>query len=204
MSEMKRGDAKRQALLQATAGLIMEKGLAGLTTREIAERAGSTERTLFKQFGSKEGLVTAVLDMIAKVQMAQSGFATLAADPPRDLDSFEAWHRQLLTERVTSAPADVGRLFLLEIIQNDSFKARYSDVWIEGVWKPVVACLEALRAAGEMDAAAPTRLVAHSFLSLNLGYLVARLNIAPRLDWDVERDAADIAALFRRAVAPAA
>lgn len=200
---MKRGDAKRLALLQATAGLIMEKGLAGVTTREIAERAGSTERTLFKQFGSKEGLVTAVLDMVAQAQMAQSGFATLAADPPRDLDSFETWHRALLTERSQATRPDVGRLFLLEIVQNDSFKARYSETWTEGVWKPLVACLDGLKAAGEIDASAPTRLLAHSFLSLNLGYLVARLNIAPQLDWDVDRDATGIAALFRRAVAPA-
>ena len=93
---MKRGEAKRLALLQATAGLIMEKGIAGVTTREIAERAGSTERTLFKQFGSKEGLLTDVLDMIANAQIAQSRFADLVTDPPLTLDAFELWHRRLL------------------------------------------------------------------------------------------------------------
>jgi AcrR family transcriptional regulator len=203
VSEIKRGEAKRLALLQATAGLIMEKGLTGVTTREVAERAGSTERTLFKQFGSKEGLLTSVLDLVARLQIAESGFAALA-DPPRTLDAFEAWHRHLLEERVSaSAPrSDVGRLFLLEIIQNDTFKARYSETWIESIWRPLAACLEGLKVAGEIDAALPIPLLAQNFMSLNLGYLVARLNVAPNFDWDTERDAASIAAFYRRAIAP--
>jgi AcrR family transcriptional regulator len=200
---MKRGEAKRLAFLQATAGLIMEKGLTAVTTREIAERAGSTERTLFKQFGSKEGLLTAVLDMVARTQIGESGFASLA-DSPRTLDAFEAWHASLLEERVTaSVPrTDVGRLFLLEILQNETFKARYSELWLTGMWGPLVACLDGLKAAGEIDTAQPTDLLAQNFMSLNLGYMVARLNVAPTYHWDTERDTAGIAAFYRRAIAP--
>lgn len=203
MSEMKRGEAKRLALLRATAGLIIEKGISAVTTREVAERADSTERTLFKQFGSKEGLLTAVLDMVARLQMAESGFASLS-DPPRTLDAFEAWHRDLLEERISaSAPrSDVGRLFLLEIIQNETFKARYSESWIENIWQPLVACLEGLQAAGEIDGGLPVPLLAQNFMSLNLGYLVARLNVAPGYAWDTERDVGGIAAFYRRAIAP--
>ncbi|HTU09888.1 MAG TPA: helix-turn-helix domain-containing protein [Allosphingosinicella sp.] len=203
MSELKRGEAKRLALLQATAGLIMEKGIAAVTTREVAERAGSTERTLFKQFGSKEGLLTEVLDHVARMQLAQSGFASLS-DPPRTLDAFELWHRQMLEERASATlpRTEVGRLFLLEILQNDAFKARYGESWLEALWRPLVACLDGLKAAGEVDDAQPTPLLAQSFLSLNLGYLVARLNVAPDYAWDTERDVAGIAGFFRRAIAP--
>lgn len=200
---MKRGEAKRLALLQATAGLIMEKGIAAVTTREVAERAASTERTLFKQFGSKEGLVTAVVDMVATAQVAQSRFTDLATDPPRTLDAFEQWHRELLCERVGSptARSHVGRLFLLEIIQNEAFKDRYSETWLAGIWVPLVRCLDALKAAGEIEDFADTRLIAQSFFSLNLGYLFASLQVAPQLEWDTARDAAGIAALFRRGIA---
>jgi AcrR family transcriptional regulator len=200
---MKRGEAKRLALLQATAGLITEKGIAAVTTREVADRAGSTERTLFKQFGSKEGLLTAVLDMVANAQIAKSRFADLARDPPQTLAAFERWHRELLGERLESptARSHVGRLFLLEIIQNEGFKARYSENWAAGIWQPLVRCLDALKAAGEIEDFAETRLIAHSFISLNLGYLLGRLQVAPQLEWDTERDAAGIAALFRRGIA---
>ena len=205
MTGGKRGEDKRTALIQATAALIMEKGIAATTTREIAERAGSTERTLFKQFGSKNGLLTAVVDIAAKGQLAQSGFATLASAPPPTLAAFEQWHRELLTERIGSQAtgSEVGRLFLLEIIQNEDFKQRYSGIWSDGVWKPLLNCLDRLKLAGEIDRAANTMLLAQSFLSLNLGYLVSRLNVAPRLDWDTTRDAASIAAFFRNAASPA-
>ena len=206
MSEIKRGEAKRAALLKATAGIIMEKGLGGTTTREIAERAGATERTLFKQFGSKEGLITAVLDMVAEAQITQSAFAELKQEPPATLDRFEAWHRRLLGERVASPTtrSDVGRLFMLEIIQNEGFRTRYSPLWIEGVLNPLLSCLQGLKAAGEIDPPVDIPLLAQCFFSLNIGYLVARLNVARGYAWDTERDAAGIAATFRKVLEPQA
>lgn len=196
---MKRGDAKRAALIEAAASILMEKGLAGLTTREIAERAGSTERTLFKQFGNKDGLIVEVLDRVAMAQMEQSLFTQLSSDPPRDWDAFEAWDRAMMIERVAAqgTRSEAGRMFLVEILQNPVFKARYSAAWIDRLWRPLVECLDGLKARGLIAEAADTRFLARSFLSLHLGYLVTRINIAPGLDWDNERDAADLAAYFR-------
>lgn len=198
---LKRGDAKRAALIQAAAAILMEKGLTGLTTREIAERANSTERTLFKQFGSKEGLVTEVLDRIALAQMDQSLFAQLAIDPPQDWDAFEAWDRAMILERVEAkgTRSDAGRMFLIEILQNPVFKARYSKPWIERLWRPLIACIDSLQAKRLIAADMDTRFLARSFLSLHLGYLVTRANIAPGLEWNSERDAAQLAAFFRAA-----
>ncbi len=196
---MKRGDAKRAALIEAAAAILMEKGLAGLTTREIAERAGSTERTLFKQFGNKDGLIVEVLDRIANAQMEQSLFTQLSSDPPRDWDAFEAWDRAMMAERVGAqgTRSEAGRMFLVEILQNPVFKTRYSAVWIDRLWRPLVECLDGLKARGLIADGADTRFLGRSFLSLHLGYLVTRINIAPDLDWDNERDAAELAAYFR-------
>ena len=51
----------KERLLEATFQLISEKGYLGATTREIAHRAGVTELTLFRHFGSKEKLFEEVL-----------------------------------------------------------------------------------------------------------------------------------------------
>lgn len=51
----------KEKLLEATFNLISEKGYLGATTREIAHRAGVTELTLFRHFGSKEKLFEEVL-----------------------------------------------------------------------------------------------------------------------------------------------
>lgn len=51
----------KERLLEATFNLISEKGYLGATTREIAQRAGVNELTLFRHFGSKEKLFEEVL-----------------------------------------------------------------------------------------------------------------------------------------------
>jgi AcrR family transcriptional regulator len=51
----------RQRILDATARLLREKGLARLTTREIAQTADAAEGSITKNFGGKLGLLTALL-----------------------------------------------------------------------------------------------------------------------------------------------
>lgn len=58
---MERADTKEK-LLKATLKLISEKGYLGATTREIAQGAGVTELTLFRNFGSKKKLFEEVLN----------------------------------------------------------------------------------------------------------------------------------------------
>jgi AcrR family transcriptional regulator len=64
--------ATRQTILEATAALFGEHGYKGTTTRAIAERAGVNEVTIFRKFGSKQGLLKALGEMWA-TKMA--GFA---------------------------------------------------------------------------------------------------------------------------------
>jgi AcrR family transcriptional regulator len=52
----------RERLLDTALTLISEKGYLGTTTREIAFRAGVTEITLFRHFGSKENLFQSILN----------------------------------------------------------------------------------------------------------------------------------------------
>lgn len=51
----------RQRLLEAAAAEFAEKGLAGATTRAIAARAGINEVTLFRHFGNRQELFSAVV-----------------------------------------------------------------------------------------------------------------------------------------------
>ena len=60
LTYMKKTDTKKR-LLEATLKLISEKGYMGATTREIAQEAGVTELTLFRNFGSKERLFKELL-----------------------------------------------------------------------------------------------------------------------------------------------
>jgi len=57
------GDAHaRERLLRAAADVFDRKGYAAASVREIVEQAGITKPVLYYHFGSKEGMLNAILD----------------------------------------------------------------------------------------------------------------------------------------------
>lgn len=60
-AERRGGSRTRDRILDAALELFGSKGFAGTRTRDIAKRAGVNEVTLFRTFGSKQGVYTAML-----------------------------------------------------------------------------------------------------------------------------------------------
>lgn len=53
-------------ILVATLELVAQRGYAATTTRAIAEKAGVNEVTLFRQFGSKQGIIRALGESVSQ------------------------------------------------------------------------------------------------------------------------------------------
>jgi AcrR family transcriptional regulator len=66
----------REAILEATLALLREVGVARLTTRDVAERAGVSEASVYYHYADKAGLLRAVFE--AGLQRLQR--ATLTGD----------------------------------------------------------------------------------------------------------------------------
>ena len=79
--------ATRQSLLDVTAKLYAEHGWLGTTTRRIAEAAGVNEVTLFRQFGSKEGLLLEAITLAARDHAA----ARLPESPALLAEELRTW-----------------------------------------------------------------------------------------------------------------
>lgn len=77
---VERGDAARnhKRLLDAAALLVAENGADGVTMEEVAVRAGVGKGTVFRRFGSRAGLMRALLDHSERE--LQSAF--LSGPPP--------------------------------------------------------------------------------------------------------------------------
>jgi len=56
------GDERRRRLINAAVELFSERGFGGVATKQIADAAGVNEALLFRDFGTKRGLYTAILD----------------------------------------------------------------------------------------------------------------------------------------------
>ncbi|MGO4888354.1 TetR/AcrR family transcriptional regulator [Anaerobacillus sp. MEB173] len=68
---------KREIIIQATIGLIIEKGYERTTTREIASEASMSFGSVFKYFGCKENILISVIesiyaDLLCKIQEFES------------------------------------------------------------------------------------------------------------------------------------
>lgn len=59
------GDGARGRLLRAAVEIFNRKGYAATSVREICEHAGLTKPALYYHFGSKEGVLTAILEAAA-------------------------------------------------------------------------------------------------------------------------------------------
>jgi AcrR family transcriptional regulator len=81
----------REQLLEAAVKVFANAGFRGATTRRIAQEAGVNEVTLFRQFGSKEGLILeAVLRAITRLQDE----AVLPAVPRNPAEELLDWTRR--------------------------------------------------------------------------------------------------------------
>jgi AcrR family transcriptional regulator len=66
------GDATRLALLDAAEELLITKGVAGITTRKVAEQAGVNQALVHYHFGTIEQLLLAVLERVSVAVKARS------------------------------------------------------------------------------------------------------------------------------------
>ncbi len=202
----RRGPAptKHLDVLWAAARLFSQRGVAQTSTREIAAAAQTTERTLFKHFGSKDGVVQAVISEAVVAHLAPTSLDALRQAIEAHGDDLASWHRALLTQRsaaLAQAP-ELTRLLLVELLGDDALRARFAATWTGAVWQPLLALLERLQHDGRVRRDIPAASLVRMFLSLNLGFLIGRHVLSPDLTWNDDAEVAAIAALFAAGTAP--
>ncbi|MEJ6020957.1 TetR/AcrR family transcriptional regulator [Ramlibacter sp. PS4R-6] len=202
----RRGPAptKHLDILWAAAQLFSRRGVAGSTTREIAAAANTTERTLFKHFGSKEGLVHAVIAEAVVAHIAPTSLEALRRAIEASADDLEGWHAELLKARSASLEENVEftRLLLVELLRDEQLREQFAKEWLAAVWEPLLALFRKLQREGRLRRDIGAEALVRMFLSLNVGHLVARHILAPDAQWDGAKDLAAVASFFARGAAP--
>jgi len=105
-TQQERREDTRQRLLSAARDVIAERGVAGASIDALAEAADRTSGALYAQFGSKEGLLLALLD---HWKDATSGAIAADFSSTADLDA----RLDSLWRNFVDPPADGGDSWLL-------------------------------------------------------------------------------------------
>lgn len=104
-----RGEARRQAFLDAARAIFLEKGYAATSMDEVVKHTGGSKASVYKYFGNKEGLFAAMF-----ADRCRAFLANLAI-PDQISDDLE--HTLMLfAERVLQASVDPERIAMLRAL----------------------------------------------------------------------------------------
>ena len=113
------GVAPRAAILDAAAELFVSQGLAATTTRQIAERVGIRQASLYYYFTGKDEILLELLTQSVRpsLQVAAALESQYRADPAAGLYALALTDVATLTQ----APHNVAVLYLMPEIQGEEF-----------------------------------------------------------------------------------
>ena len=197
-----RGEARRDAILQAAREIFLEKGYAGTSMDEVVQRTGGSKASLYKYFGSKEGLFAAMF-----ADRCQAFLANLAI--PETLSDNLEETLTLFAERVMSASVEPERIAMIRALaaEADRFPDLAEMVYASGPRYGLGLLADFLRrhaAAGLIRCDRP-EIAAIQFMETLKGHIQWRALLGlPALPDNIDRDAyiANAVRAFLRGYAP--
>ena len=93
-------DETQSKIIQATMDLVMERGYASTTTKDIASRAGINECTIFRKFKGKKEIVLSAMQLPQWNPKLSEDQFSYVGDLERDLCNFSRVYMEKVTPRM--------------------------------------------------------------------------------------------------------
>lgn len=168
-----KGEARRLRLLEVASQLLLELGYAQTSIQRIVQQAGGSAATAYQLFGSKEGMLAAVL----RFELDNMRAAVFLEIPP-GLALGPALHDlavRLLTYAVQPKSAALHRLLVSECHRLPQLAASLQLAVDEQVHAPLEQCLRLACERGELHIDDPRQ------AALTLGNLINGIAFHARL-----------------------
>lgn len=180
----------RDRILRAAATLFGAKGFHATRTAEIAACAGTTERTLFKHFRTKNELYAATLLPALVDASVHQGLAQTAHLFSASRESFRAWQDRLLGERLEQSRRVTPqiRMLIVSLLTDEAVRKAFEGQWKAQVWDEAVKAIRAFQKHGVLRKDIKPEQAARLIICTNLGFVLARLIFAVDRDWDDESE----------------
>jgi AcrR family transcriptional regulator len=158
-----------EQILGAAAELLAERGYKATTTRAIAERAGVNEVTLFRRFGSKQGILAALGEQLA------ANMAGLAVDSYPDAEdtrgTLERLARLEVEQALLSGPVAMRLAF--DARSTPEVAALMADGMNDNL-TGLVEYLASRQAAGDLRGDIDPSVMAEAFFALTSSLVMSR------------------------------
>ncbi len=176
----------RQKLIDAALDLFASQGITDTTTRQIAERAGVNEVTLFRQFGNKHGLLLSALEETEVF----TGLARALAQEAAQVSSLEQALRDYADGRLHALEAmpEFVRSLVGESGQYPPENRQSLGRELTQANRLVAQYLEAVMLRGQFKTRLPVEKLSSFLNSLLLGYAVLEFTSEFHQLWDDRQD----------------
>lgn len=164
---------RRHALLAAAFEVLMEQGYAGASTLEIASRARVSKRELYAEFGSKAGILEALIATTAARMQAPLDLPRVA-DRHGFASTLTRYGIRALTELTHPAVTAINRLAAAEAGGGSEIGKILDRAGREPNRLALVRLMAQAQGAGLLGAGDPDRM-SGAFFSLLFGDLPVRL-----------------------------
>ena len=173
-------EPRRRSILEAAYHVLVERGYAGASTLEIATRARVSKRELYAEFGSKSGILRALI--AATAARMQLPLATAEILDRDDLAAaLESYGTTALGELTSPHVVAINRLAVAEAGRSSEMGDILEDTGREPNRKALIDLLAKAQAAGVLGPGEPAA-IAGEYFSLLMGDLMYRLllGVVPR------------------------
>ena len=164
---------RRQSIIRAAFSALMEKGYAGTSTLEIARRARVSKRELYAEFGSKIGILEALVAATSSKMRAPLEVAEVI-DRPGFIAALTAYGAAALAELTSPHVIVVNRLAVAEAERSAELGRMLDERGRQAGRDALVAFFARAREAAVLTRGDPSD-IASEFFSLLTGDLMMRL-----------------------------
>jgi len=126
------------------------KGYANSSTHEIAKRAGVAEGNIFSKFGSKRGLLDAIIQPVLRSIFPDMVHSLQTDDLQRHYASLREFIGTIVSKRYkfVQQNARVMKIFLAEVMYNNDLRQKVVGRFPTGYWQLLFGEFDDLRSRG--------------------------------------------------------
>ncbi len=177
-------------LLEAATAVFADKGYQGATTKELAKKAGVTEKTLFSHFPSKADLFAAAMGPGLSGMMGTGVVFARLAETLSAAGNIEERMEALIGNRLEFAAEHTGlmKTVVQETLLSPHFREEMKKYWAAHLLPRARALIDGAVAAGQLRQI-PADRVLRMMVSTTIGYLLTRHVLLPDQQWDDDEEA---------------
>ncbi len=162
---------RRAAILAAAFEVLMERGYAGASTLEIARRARVSKRELYAEFGSKNGILEALIAATSARMQVPLANADVG-DRTGFVAVLSAYGTAALSELTSPHVVAVNRLAAAEATRSPELGRLLDRRGRDSNRRALIALMEKAQAAGVLAAGDPAVPAGHFFYLLTSDLLL--------------------------------